>query len=115
MEFWDLYDYKHNFDMMVRNVLELVLTSTSYASLIILQRNTQLKDAIIGMRGYLAEVSLLENEERLLYHGQNNLAYRIGKYTVIMTTTTGYLVYLHPLLAMLHSHPGILCNIRLFW
>ncbi|XP_076665023.1 odorant receptor 43a-like [Andrena cerasifolii] len=106
MQYWDLYDCMDNFDLMVLNVLETTLTSATYVALIILQSNKRLESVVIGMKGYIADVSLLGDEEKLLYHGHNNVAYLFGKYAIIATSTTAYLMYVRPLIKVLRDHQG---------
>ena len=108
MQYWDLYDCMDDFDMMVFNVLETTLTTGSYLAMIILQCNKQLEGVVIRMKGYIADVSLLKDEEKLLYHGHSKTVYLMSKYTIIAAATTAYLMYARPLIKVLRGHQGIL-------
>ena len=107
MQYWDLYDYMGDFDIVVLNVLETTIMTSTFAALIILQRNKRLEDAIIGMRKYIADVSLLEDtQEKRVYHTHNSVAYFFGKYAIIVACSTASLMYMRPLIRVLLGYQG---------
>ncbi|XP_076665022.1 uncharacterized protein LOC143367271 [Andrena cerasifolii] len=112
MQYWDLYDYKDNFDLMVLNVLETTLTTSTFVAMIIFESNKGLGSVITRMKGYIANVSLLADQEKRLYHHHNNVGYHFGKYAIIITICTGYTMYMRPLLKILRVHLGSVSHVH---
>ncbi|XP_043264927.1 uncharacterized protein LOC122404768 [Colletes gigas] len=128
LEFWDFIDVAGEQDHMVHNLLETILTMSTFAGmLVVAKRRDDLKGIIETMRDNMEKETLYDNiEEKRLYYHYNSISYNFCKYgplfsftTVITMTPTRYaMLYAYQIfwcfLPMIHmAEVGLIVNLAL--
>ncbi|XP_076634705.1 uncharacterized protein LOC143348414 [Colletes latitarsis] len=103
--YWDLYDCRGDVDLMVINILETMVTTSSYLGLLLINiRRKELGEVIVTMKREIASDNLFENsDEKLLYSTYNTICYRFSKYTAMASFFIIATMYPRPLIDLLIS------------
>ncbi|XP_076181623.1 odorant receptor 4-like [Ptiloglossa arizonensis] len=107
MGYWDLTDNIGDIDMMVINMLETVVFTSTAFGLLVIRGSKQLKEVIVAVKKEIANENMYEDiEEKRLYFYYNIVSCRFGKAWAILSMSTMNLMYFRPLLHALTSDLG---------
>ncbi|XP_043264923.1 uncharacterized protein LOC122404765 [Colletes gigas] len=103
--YWDLYDCRGDVDLIVINILETMVATSSYLGLLLIATHRkELGEVIVTMKREIAGEKLFENsDEKLLYSAYNTICYRFGKYTAMASFFIIATMYPRPLIDLLTS------------
>ncbi|XP_053994034.1 uncharacterized protein LOC128884585, partial [Hylaeus volcanicus] len=100
MQYWDFYESLDDVNLAVQNLLESLVTTSSYLVLILIKLNAKkLKDVVVKMKREITDKNTFkDNVEKRLYYEYNIICNRFVKYATIATFITMVLMYTHPMI-----------------
>nr|XP_012146727.1 PREDICTED: uncharacterized protein LOC105663313 [Megachile rotundata] len=107
MMYMDLYDVMGDLQLMVENILDNAVVTTTYFMLFLLRFSKLIKTVVTMVKRELAEDDFRNNDERQLYLSYNIISSGFGKYVVKTTIFTVGMLYVTPMLKILKSGSGI--------
>ncbi|XP_012146762.2 uncharacterized protein LOC105663321 isoform X1 [Megachile rotundata] len=102
----DLYDVVGNLQLMVDNIVDNTIFTTTYLMLILLRFSKLIKNAVAIVKREIGEDDFRNMEEKELYLHYNMISYNFGKYTVRFICVLVVLWYSSPLVVLLNSGSG---------
>ncbi|XP_012146759.2 odorant receptor 82a-like [Megachile rotundata] len=97
----DLYDVMGDLELMVENILDNTLGTTTYLMLFLFRFSKMIKHVIATMKRELAEDDFRNNEEKQLYLTYNIISDNFGRYAVRTTAVIVVMWYSTPMLKLL--------------
>ncbi|XP_046141445.1 uncharacterized protein LOC114878428 [Osmia bicornis bicornis] len=99
----DLYDVMGELELMVENIVDNTIATTTYFMLFLFRFSKLLKNVITTTKDELSRNEFRNNEEMQLYLSYNNISDNFGRYAVTTTAVIAVMWYITPMLELLKA------------
>ncbi|XP_076388036.1 uncharacterized protein LOC105663312 isoform X1 [Megachile rotundata] len=101
--YMDLYDVMGDLELMVENIIDNTIATTTYLMLFLFRFSKLIKNVVAMVKRELAENDFRNNDEKQLYLSYNIISDNFGKYAVRTTAVIAVMWYITPMLELLQG------------